>query len=157
MKKFLSLVLCLCLLGCAAASAEDEKVDPGSFLLRIWDQSGLKISYLRFDLYLGEDDYAGLVCSSPNEGEGFYRFPYDMADLERPEDLRVEVSYGISDLSPEDAILQVMMGNTPEEHKLLTLDFIPEAGKIYDLKLIPDGEDGWLLVPLEAEEPAADK
>ena len=26
-----------------------------------------------------------------------------------------------------------------------TLDLIPECGKIYELRLIPDGQDGWQL------------
>ena len=150
MKRLLSVItilsLILCMLGCMAASAEE--VDNNSFLLRIWDESGLTVSYLRFDTYVGES-YTGLVCSSPNEGEDFYRLPYSVDSSEELEDLRVEVSYGISDLPSEDAILQVMMGNPAEEHKLLTLDFVPECGKVYDMKLVSDGEDGWLLVPVE--------
>ena len=43
------------------------------------------------------------------------------------------------------------MGGTLEEHSLLTLDFTPEQGKTYDLKLVPDGEETWKLVPYEAE------
>lgn len=147
MKKVLSLVICLCLLGCTAASAEE--VNPDSFLLRIRDRSGLEISYLRFDLYLGEDQYAGLVCSTPDEGEDFYRFPYEAGDAETLKKLRIECSYGISDLPPEEAILQVMMGNVQEEHALLTLDFVPEGGRIYDLSLVPDESGGWALVPYE--------
>ena len=140
----------LCLMGCAAGFAEQssaEVVDSNSFLLRIWNESGLEFSYLRFDMYLNENQYAGLVCSSPNEGEDFYRFPYDAENPEELDNLRVDVSYGISDLSPEDAILQVMMGNPAEEHPLLALDFIPECGTVYDLKLVPD-EEGWALVPM---------
>ena len=111
-------------------------------------KSGLEISYLRFDFYLGED-YVGLICSCPNEGEDFYRVPYSAEDPEELEKLRIECSYGISDLSPEDAILQVMMGNPAEEHALLTLDFVPEAGQTYELNLVSDGENGWMLVPAE--------
>ena len=152
MKKTLSMILCLCLLGCAGAGAEEpEEVGPDSILLRIWNESDLDISYLRFDMYFGEDNYTGLICSCPNEGEDFYRFPYDAATPDELENLRVEISYGVSELAPEDAILQVMMGNPQEEHSLLTLDFIPECGKIYDLKLVEDEEEGWKLVPLEAE------
>ena len=147
MKKILSLVICLCLIGCASASAEE--MDPGSFLLRIRDRSGLEISYLRFDLYIGEDQYAGLVCSTPDEGEDFYRFPYEAGSPEALKNLRIECSYGKSDLSPEDAILQVMMGNVQEEHALLTLDFVPEGGQIYDLSLVPDEKGGWMLIPYE--------
>ena len=149
MKKWLSVILCLCLLACAPALAEDEdEADGNSFLLKVWNQSGIEFSYLRFDFYLGED-YVGLICSCPNEGEDFYRVPYSAEDPEELEKLRIECSYGISDLSPEDAILQVMMGNPAEEHALLTLDFVPEAGQTYELNLVSDGENGWMLVPAE--------
>ena len=149
MKKWLSVILCLCLLACVPALAEDEdEVDGNSFLLKVWNQSGIEFSYLRFDFYLGED-YVGLICSCPNEGEDFYRVPYSAEDPEELEKLRIECSYGISDLSPEDAILQVMMGNPAEEHALLTLDFVPEAGQTYELNLVSDGEKGWMLVPAE--------
>ncbi len=43
------------------------------------------------------------------------------------------------------------MGEQLEEHSLLTLDFTPECGQTYDLKLVPDGEEAWKLVPFEAE------
>lgn len=152
MKKLLAAIailsLILCLAACMAAPAEEA--DSNSFLLRIRDESGLKISYLRFDIYAGEN-YTGLVCSSPNEGEDFYRFPGSVDSPEELKDLRIEMSYGISDLSPEDAILQVMTGNPAEEHQLLTLDFVPECGRIYDMKLVSDGADGWLLVPADEE------
>ena len=152
MKKLLSAIVILSLILCQAAcmAASAEEADSNSFLLRIRDESGLKISYLRFDIYAGEN-YTGLVCSSPNEGEDFYRFPGSVDSPEELKDLRIEMSYGISDLSPEDAILQVMTGNPAEEHQLLTLDFIPEYGRIYDMKLVSDGADGWLLVPAEEE------
>ena len=149
MKRILSVVLCLCLLGCAAAYAEEEAGED-TFLLKVWNKSGLELSYLRFDLYVGEE-YRGLICSCPNEGEDFYRAPCSVGDAEELKDLRVVVSYGISDLSPEDAILQVMMGKPQEEHELLILDFVPEFGQTYELNLIPDGADGWLLVPTDAE------
>ena len=134
--------------GVAFAAPEPLRGPEGESLSA--DESGLKISYLRFDIYIGEN-YTGLVCSSPNEGEDFYRFPGSVDSPEELKDLRVEMSYGISDLSPEDAILQVMTGNPAEEHQLLTLDFIPEYGRIYDMKLVSDGADGWLLVPAEEE------
>ena len=149
MKKLLSVILCLCLLGCASAYAEEDEPGEDSFLLKIRDRSGLEMSYLRFDLYVGEE-YRGLICSCPNEGEDFYRAPCSVGDAEELKDLRVLVSYGVSDLSPEDAILQVMMGNPQEEHELLTLDFIPEYGQTYELNLVPDDAGGWLLVPAEA-------
>lgn len=149
MKKLLSVLLCLCLLGCMPAFAEEE-ADADSFLLKIWDESGLPVSYLRFDVYIG-GEYAGLVCSCPDEGEDFYRLPFSVSSPEEPADMRIECSYGVSDLAPEDAILKVMMGEQLEEHSLLTLDFTPECGQTYDLKLVPDGEEAWKLVPFEAE------
>ena len=140
MKKLLAAIailsLILCLAACMAAPAEEA--DSNSFLLRIRDESGLKISYLRFDIYAGEN-YTGLVCSSPNEGEDFYRFPGSVDSPEELKDLRIEMSYGISDLSPEDAILQVMMGKEMEEHKLGTLGQEFELGKEYDIFFIREG------------------
>ena len=150
MRKLLSVFLCLCLLGCMPAFAEEEEADENSFLLKIRDESGLPVAYLRFDVYIG-GNYAGFVCSCPNEGEDFYRFPFSVSSPEELADMRIECSYGVSDLAPEDAILKLMMGETLEEHSLLTLDFTPEQGKTYDLKLVPDGEEAWKLVPFEAE------
>ena len=147
MKKLLSVILCLCVLGCAAACAEEAGED--SFLLKVWDRSGLEITYLRFDLYVGEE-YRGMVCSCPDEGEDFYRAPCSAGDAEELKDLRVVVSCGKSDLAPEDAILEVMKGNPAEEQELLTLDFVPEYGKTYCLDLAADGDGGWKLVPAEA-------
>ena len=138
MKKLLTWILCLCLLTGTAAFAEEEAGDD-SFLLKVHDQSGLEISYLRFDFYAGEQ-YMGYVCSSPDEGEDFYRCPYSTDNPEELKNLRIEVSYGVSDLDPEDAILQVMMGKEMEEHKLGTLGQEFEPGKEYDIILIREGE-----------------
>ena len=144
MKKLLSWILCLCLLlGTAAFAEEDAGND--TFLLKIHDRSGLDISYLRFDFYAG-DQYRGYVCSSPNEGEDFYRCPYSTDDPEELKNLRIEVSYGVSDLSPEDAIIQVMMGKEMEEHKIVTLEQAFELGEEYDMSLIGDGETYQLTI-----------
>ena len=137
MKKLLTWILCLCLLMGTAAFAEEEAGDD-SFLLKIYDQSGLEISYLRFDFYVG-DQYRGYACSSPNEGEDFYRCPYSTDNPEELKDLRIEVAYGVSDLAPEDAILQVMMGKEMEEHKVGTIEQEFELGKEYDIFLIGEG------------------
>ena len=56
MKKVLSVILCLLLLCCSAAYAEEEEAGEDSFLLKVWDRSGLEMSYLRFDLY-GSNPY----------------------------------------------------------------------------------------------------
>ena len=140
MKKLLTwiLCLCLCLLTGIAALAEEE-AGGDSFLLKVHDQSGLDISYLRFDFYAGEQ-YMGYVCSSADEGEDFYRCPYSTDNPDRLKNLRSEVSDGVSDLDPEDAILQVMMGKEMEEHKLGTLGQEFEPGKEYDIFLIREGE-----------------
>ena len=143
MKKLLSWILCLCLLLGTAAYAEEDAGDD-TFLLKIYDRSGLDISYLRFDFYV-EDQYRGYVCSSPNEGEDFYRCPYSTDNPEELKDLRIEVSYGVSDLSPEDAIIQVMMGKEMEEHKVTTLEQVFELGEEYDLFLIKDEEKVQLI------------
>ena len=150
MKKILSVILCVCLLGCAAAFAEEEdELNEHSFLLKVRDRSGLEITYLRFDLYVGEE-YRGMVCSCPDEGEDFYRCPAVFETAEGREGVRIEVSYGVSDLAPEDAILEVMKGNPAEEHALTVIDPLPEGGAEYSLDLVPDGAEGWQLVPAEA-------
>ena len=150
MKKILSVILCVCLLGCAAAFAEEEdELNEHSFLLKVRDRSGLEITYLRLDFYAG-DEYRGMVCSCPDEGEDFYRCPAAFETAEDREGVRIEVLYGISDLAPEDAILEVMKGNPAEEHALTVIDPLPEGGAEYSLDLVPDGEGGWQLVPAEA-------
>ena len=136
---------------CGAPGRELAPTVLPDFLLKIFDRSGIeKISYLRADYYVG-DERRGFICSCPDEGEDFYRFPLGAGTQEELKDLRVEFSYGISDLSPEDAILEVMKGHETEEHPLLTMDFVPEGEKTYWLSLEPSGEGGWKLVPAEGE------
>ena len=161
MKKILSVMLCVCLLSGAAAFAEEaaavpaiqvtddmlaeEETGDDSILLKIWDQSGLDITYLRFDLYVG-DEYRGLIASCPDEGEDFYRVPFEAASGEL-EDLRIRCAYGISELAPEDAILEIMKGNPAEEYKIRVPEFVPESGKVYHLILLADGEGAFLTLP----------
>ena len=142
MKRFLLLVLIFCL---AVSVATAEEMEEGSFLLRVWNRSGVEISYLRCDFFIGHE-YRGLIASCPNEGEDFYRVPYTPETPEELENLRIECSYGITDLSPEDAILQLMMGKPAEEHEVEGPDLKPEAGKIYDLSLVMmDGDMNLVL------------
>ena len=165
MKKILSMVLCVCLLLGAAATAEEEMSD-GSFLLRIWNRSGLEISYLRFDFYTG-DFLSCMLASCPNEGEDFYRAEY-AASPEELKELRIQCSYGVSGLKPEDAILELMAGKPAEEHQedaILELmagkpaeehpvvfpELAPEGGQVYELELVSDGEGGLLLRAPEAD------
>ena len=69
------------------------------------------------------------------------------------ENLRIECSYGISDLSPEEAILQLMMGKPAEEYEVEGPDLKPEAGKIYDLSLVMmDGDMNLVLNELALPE-----
>ena len=145
MKKILSMILCVCLLLCSTALAEEA--DENTFLLKVWDKSGEKISYLKFDFYEG-DRLAGRVLSCPNEGEDFYRAPYSPASPEEPVNLRIECSYAVSELEPEDAILQAMAGNPAEEHPMVTLEMKPELGQEYQLELVKDG-DSWAMIPVE--------
>lgn len=153
MKKFFAFVLCLCLLVCCGAAAEEP--EENSFLLKVWNRSGMEISYLRFDFYIG-DQIAGLTASCPNEGENFYRCTYTPETPEELKKLRIVYSYGISELPPEEAILQLMTGKPAEEHPLEDPGVVPECGKTYCLDLVKD-EKGVHLVPAMAEEerPAA--
>ena len=146
MKKILSMILCICLLLGATATAEEG---PGedSFLLRIWNESGLEISYLHFDFYTG-DFLACTTASCPNEGEEFYRAEFSVTP-ETAKDLRIWCAYGISDLAPEDAILEFMTGKPREEHPVEMPEITPENGKIYDLELVSDGEGILRLQPVE--------
>ena len=154
MKRILAAILCACLLFCTAATA--ETVEEDAFLIKIFNRSELKISYLHFDYYIG-DEIQGTQLVCPNEGEDFYRFElareglYSLKKNEGLKDLRVEISYGVSDLSPEDAIIEAYMGNSVVEYPLMTLGMIPEFGKVYDLDLVSDGEQGWKLEEVKAE------
>ncbi len=177
MKKILSVILFVCLFAGVAVFAEEETAVPvvqvsddmlaeeetgdDSILLKIWDQSGLDITYLRFDLYVG-DEYRGLIASCPDEGEDFYRVPFE-ATPEELEDLRIRCAYGISELAPEDAILELMKGSPAEEYEIEAPEFAPEIGKIYHLILAADGENPLLVLldgpaedtPAEEQDPAA--
>ena len=141
MKKLLLPVLCLCMFLSFSASAEET--DGNSVLLKVRNCSDLKISYLRFDIYRG-DVLAGIVVSCPNEGEDFYRCPYTPESQEELDDLRIEYSYGISDLSPEEAVMQVMAGNPAEEHSLPGPELGMQCGETYSIILVRD-QDGYQL------------
>lgn len=177
MKKILSVILFAFLFAGAAAFAEEETTVPvvrvsddmlageetgdDSILLKIWDQSGLDITYLRFDLYAG-DEYRGLIASCPDEGEDFYRVPFEAAP-EELKDLRIRCAYGVSELAPEDAILELMKGNPAEEYEVEAPELVPESGKIYHLILAANGEEPLLVLldgtaedtPAEEQDPAA--
>ena len=148
MKRLLCLALCICLLPGIIAAAEET--DPNTILLKVENLSDLEISYLRLDIYRG-DEYIGLVASCPDEGEYFYRCPIELETPDEAADLQIRYSYGISDLSPEEAILQVMAGYPAEEHPLAAPELTLECGKTYSIALIPDlGADGYKLFPRES-------
>lgn len=94
-----------------------------------------------------------MIASCPNEGEDFYRVPYTPESLKELKDLRIECSYGVSDLSPEEAILQLMMGKPAEKHEVEGPELQPEAGKVYDLSLVMmDGDRNLVLNELALQE-----
>lgn len=148
MKKILSLLFCICLVfGTATA---EEAPDGNSILLRIRNRSEAAFSYLHFDFYTG-DFLAGTSASSPNEGEDFYRAQFSAQAPEDLQNLRIECAFGVSDLEPEDALVQFMMGRPAEEHAVEMPELSFEGGKVYDLELVSDGEGGLRLEPLQAE------
>jgi len=147
MKKILSMILCACLLLCSAAAfAEAAETNGDDFTLKVWNRSGEEFSYLRFEFYDG-DRQTGYVLSCPNEGEDFYRAPCSTEEPGEGGELLVKLSYGVSDLDQEDAILQAMMGKPAEEHPIMELTLTPESGKEYGLELVKDG-DRWAVRPV---------
>ena len=162
MKKAFSVILCICMLLCAVAFAGEtaeaptkitpemripETTDDGSVQFKVWNLSDLEISYLRFDFWLG-DEYVSLTASCPNEGEDFYRSEYMPGTPEELQDLRIECRFSISDLSPEDAIIQLMMGNPANEYDVDAKDLAElalEPGRVYHLVLLGGSEDAALV------------
>ena len=163
MKKVFSVILVICMLLCAVAFAGEtaeaptkitsemripETTDDGSVQFKVWNLSNLGISYLRFDFYLG-DEYAALTASCPNEGEDFYRSEYSPEAPEDLQNLRIRCYYGISGLAPEDAIIQLMMGNPAEEHEVDAGDLEElslEPGRVYHLLLLGSSDYAGLMV-----------
>lgn len=134
---------------CGAPPRDYAPTELTGFNLNIYDRSGLeKVSYIRADYYAGEEK-RGFICSCPNEGEDFCRFPIELSSQEELQNLRIEFSYGVSDLAPEDAILEVMKGSPVEEHPLLTQIMDVDGGRTVWMALEPDGADGWKLTPAE--------
>lgn len=146
---FFVLLVLLALYGLLmGAVATADPVSADAFLLKIRNSTAIDISYLRFDLFFDEPDYAdkpiNSVFSAPKAGEDFYRCELIATHPEKMRFLRIELSYGVSELSPLDAVAQCWKGQPAEEHHLLTLDFTPRLGKEYDLRLVDDGEE-WVL------------
>lgn len=141
MRRLFSLVLCLCLfLGIASA---EEEAGGNTVLLKVWNCSDLEIAYLKFSIYR-DGELVSIVVSCPDEGEDFYRCPYTPESPDELDKLRIECAYGISDLSPEEAVLQVMTGNPAEEHQLPAPELTLRCGEIYSVLLVRN-QDGYLL------------
>ncbi|MBR6029672.1 MAG: hypothetical protein IKP40_11370 [Clostridia bacterium] len=163
MRKLFSLMLCLCLLTCAVSLADSEAAfsaeitdemripettGDGSILLKVWNLSELEPAYLRFDYFVG-DAYRGLTASCPDEGEDFCRSPFEPESPEELKNLRIECRYGLSELPPEEAILQLMMGHPAEEYPVDMADLADlalESGKVVHLALTGDGEHAALIL-----------
>ena len=125
-----------------------DPISSDAFLLKIRNSTTIDISYLRFDLFFDEPDYAdkpiNSIFSAPKAGEDFYRCELIATHPEMMRFLRIELSYGVSELEPVEAVAQCWRGVPGEEHHLLTLDFTPRLGKEYDLRLVDDGDE-WVL------------
>lgn len=145
MKRFLSLTLCFFLLVGIFTSAEEADTN---VLLKIWNASDLKFSYLRLDFY-SEDKPISYIVSYPDEGEYFYRCPVKAGNQEELDKLRIEYSYGVSDLSPEEAALQAIAGNPAEEHPLQAPSLKLECGETYSVMLVQEDVDRYKLTPME--------
>ena len=69
--------------------------------------------------------------------------------------MKIKCSYGISDLTPEDAIIQLMMGNPAEEHAVDLEDMaacVLECGKVYHLAFAGGSEYAALIVITDNEQ-----
>lgn len=156
MKKVFLVFLSLCMLLCAAA-AEEAPAEGGSpaadeCLIRLWDRSGVECAYIRFALWQG-DTQLGYVLSCPDEGEDFCRCPVYAdqvkdADGEAAGPLRIVLSFGYSELKPEDAILSAMMGNPVTEEECCEIKLAPVFGAFADFELVSDKDGGYTLVPV---------
>ena len=150
-KRCFTAALAVCLLVCAVCPVRGESAEPPkSFLLKIWNQTGLEISYLRFDYFLG-DEQQGYVLCCPDEGEDFYRFEvsedglYSLETGKELKDFRAECAYCISELNPEEAILSAMMGKEMDETWFQTLELEPVFGEEYEYLFTGDGEGCYML------------
>ena len=116
-----------------------------SFVMKVWDQTSLGISYLRFDYFLG-DEQQGYVLCCPDAGEDFYRFEvgkdglYSLESGKELKNFRTECFYCISESDPEEAILEAMMGKDMGEVWYQTLVLEPIFGEEYDYCFTDDGE-----------------
>ncbi len=94
------------------------------------------------------------MLSCPEEGEDFCRCPVYAdqmkdADGETAGPLRIVLSFGYSELKPEDAILSAMMGNPVTEEECCEIKLAPVFGAFADFELVPDETGGYILVPVQ--------
>ncbi len=132
MRKILLLLLCLCLLVGSAASEED--ISPMSLQMKIWNQTDLGISYLRFVFY-NFTEPLGCLISCPDSDEGFYRCFFIANTWNEVFGLNVECFCGFSDLPPKEAALQAMNGILAEEYPVSTGGVSLICGNSYSLNL----------------------
>jgi hypothetical protein len=93
----------------------------------------------------------GYVLSCPNEGEDFCRCPVsiDQPDsAEGAEPLRIILAMGVSEESPEDAILSAMMGKPAPEETCCEFTLEPVFGSFADYELTVDEAGGYVLTPI---------
>ena len=154
MKKVFLVFLSVCMLLCGMAFAEEAPAENGEpaadeCVIRLWNRTGKDCSYFRFSMKQGGREL-GYVLSCPNEGEDFCRCPVSTDQLdsaEGAEPLRITLAMGVSEESPEDAILSAMMGKpAPEE---TCCEFTPELvfGAFADYELTLDEAGGYVLTP----------
>ena len=156
MKKVLLVFLCLCLMLCGIAFAEEAPAEDGDpaadeCVIRLWNRTGKDCSYIRFSMWQGEM-MLGYVLSCPNEGEDFYRCPVSMDQFdsaEEAEPLRIELAMAFSEESPEDAIISAMMGKPAPEEACGEMTADLESGKFADYELTMDEAGEYIITPLQ--------
>ena len=154
MKKVFLVFLSVCMLLCGMAFAEEAPAENGEpaadeCVIRLWNRTGKDCSYFRFSMRQGEREL-GYVLSCPNEGEDFCRCPVSADQLdstEGAEPLQIVLAMGISEESPEDAILSAMMGKPAPEETCCEFTVEPVFGAFADYELTVDEAGGYVLNP----------
>lgn len=112
-----------------------EPVSPDAFLLKIRNGTTLDISYLRFDLFFdalgpdGADQFAGIVYSTPQAGEDFYRCELIATHPEKMRFLRIDLSYGVGNDALE-GIIRYGKSDNAHFHLIALFSFSWRAGWI---------------------------
>ena len=150
MKKLLLIILTCCLLlTCCCAIAEDSEQE--SFLMRIYNRSGIDCRYLRFDV-IGDGELRTQIRCSPKEGEDFFRVEIPSSIVwERimPEEIQIVGYFCYSDPEPGDAMLKAMMDEEADEQECLEMKLDPVVGMEADYELVSKGENVYELRVIE--------